>query len=164
MVADTHELLYESDVIRAARLANQSHVNLFGCVMALPVVALEAGADQVLPRVHTPIDFWYHVVNSHLSLLPAAILASSAITLDDILASKHNPLNRNFYIKFKPDYRGNRNSRRLGSKDMTIRRLYDLRLAEIKHYHGTPYAAYGDRLKILVENQYLLVKHTLSEC
>ncbi len=132
--------------------------------MSLPVIALEAGADQILPRVHTSVDFGNHMIDCHLRLLPAAILASSTITLNDILAGKHDPFDRNLDIKFEPDYRGNRNSRGLGSKDMTIRRLYDLRFAEIKHYHGAPYAAYGDRLKILVENQHLLVKHTLSEC
>lgn len=109
MVADAYELLYESDMIRAARLSNQSHVNLFGSVMAFSVVALKAGADQVFPCVHTAIDFWNYVVDSHLGLLSAAILASSAITLNDILTGKHDPFDRYLDIKFKPYYRGNRN-------------------------------------------------------
>lgn len=43
----------ERDVVRLERLALQSHVSLFRCPVPFPVIAPDAGGNEVLPRILT---------------------------------------------------------------------------------------------------------------
>jgi len=104
---------------------------MFGGLVPLSVIALEAGADQVFPGILSTIDSWYDMVYSHLGLLLAAVLAPAAIAFDDIFASQHDPLGRHLDIEIKPYDRWHRDLGRLRAQHIPIGCLDYLGLAQV---------------------------------
>lgn len=150
MVAHSHELLDEGDMIRAARFAKQNQTNLFGSVVSFPVIAFETGADQIFPSIGAAVNLGDNMINCHLRLLLAAILTPSAIAFDYVLTSQHNPFNRHSDIKSQTDHRRHRDNSRLRTEHQAICRLDHFRFTQIKHYDRAFYAADRDRLEVLV--------------
>jgi len=157
MIADANKLLDERYMIWPPGSANQLQTGMLRRLMPLFIIAFQAGANQIFPGIFTAVDFGYDMINRHLRLLLAAILASRAVALDNILAGKHDPFYRHFYIEVKPDYRWNRYLGRLRPQHISVGSLYNFGLAHIKHYDGTPYAAHRNRFEILVQYQHLTV-------
>ncbi len=150
MVADTNELLNESNMVRPLRAPDHSQPGLFGCLMTLAIVAFKAGANQVFPGILAAVDFGNDMVDRHLGFLSAAILAPAAITLDNILAGQHDPLGRNLDVKIEPDHGWHGNPGRLGTQYLPIRSFDNFGLFQIQHYHSAPDAADRNGLEILI--------------
>jgi hypothetical protein len=150
VIANPDKLLDKSNMIWAAWFANKLQTDLFGGVMSFSIVTFQASAYQVFPCIRSAVNLGNNMINCHLSLALAAVLASASVSLDDILASQHDPFDGDLDIKFQSDHRWNRDPGRSGTKNMAIRCFDNLGLAEIKHYHGTPYTTNGNRLKIVV--------------
>jgi len=150
MVGDADELLDKCNMVRAARLADQLEAYLLWSMMPFPVIAFQAGAYEIFPGIPTTVDFGNDMVDGHLNLLLATVLAAAAIALENILARQHYSFCRDRNIEFEPYHRGDRDMGHLRSELEAISGFNDLSFAQIKHYDGTSYTANGDRLKVLI--------------
>jgi hypothetical protein len=88
MICDADELLNEGDMIGPPGAAQKFHADLFRGVVPFLVVAILAGAYQIFPGIAAAIYFGDDMVDCHVILFLAAVLAAAGITLDDIFASE----------------------------------------------------------------------------
>ena len=92
MVGDPDELLDKCDMIWPPRASEKFHANLLRCMMPLSIIAVLAGANQILPGISSTINFRDNMIDGHIILFLPAILTFAGIPLNDIFPCKQNSL------------------------------------------------------------------------
>jgi len=83
-----NEMSDKHHMIRPYWLALQRYMGFTGRTIALPVVAIDARAHEVFPRVKATTGSRRNVVHGECDIGFAAILASMAIATQDVFARK----------------------------------------------------------------------------
>jgi hypothetical protein len=122
-------------------------------------VARYAGADYILPGVLTSAKTWYHVVQSELFNVPAAILA------DEMIAPEYfKPGYLATVAPWPPYHRPKPDNRRDGKKaigraDEPGPVLDHLGLVLLDKHYGPPHTADIERFETQVQDQYGEINH-----
>jgi len=85
------------------RPPSQHHLRFVRCLASLDVIAPNAGADQIFPRILPAAAFWHDVIDGQRNARSTAILAAVAIAAEDILSRKDHFFEGNSNIRRKPD-------------------------------------------------------------
>jgi hypothetical protein len=128
-------------------------------MIAFHIIALDTGADKILPAVFSAKLPWNDMINGHCSGFSATILTGMPVTLQYIFAIQHYRFKRPVNIDLKPYDTGKRHYN-TDRPDMGTVSLHDLSLAQIDQNDRLSGIADGDRFIILVQYQYILIQIT----
>jgi hypothetical protein len=83
--------------------ACQHHLRFVGRLAALDIIATEARADQIFPRILAASTFRHDMIDGERNACRTAILASVTVSPQDILSRKNYLLERHLHIRGKPN-------------------------------------------------------------
>jgi len=149
-------------VIRANGPTRERHLRFVGSLAAFYIIASQAGADQVFPRVLAAAAFRHDVIDRKSNARRAAILAFVPIAAKNIFSRENYFLERHSNVSRKPYYARKRH--RNGSRmNRAARHCADqLGFFEIKQDNCFFNAGDCQRLVVAVQNENLAAKLRVS--
>lgn len=96
------KMLNEEKMIRLFRLLGQSHTGLFRRAVAFAIVAIDASANQIFPRILATAISGQYMIDRHRFVRGAAVQTAMPVTFDNILARQHDALARHVHERHQP--------------------------------------------------------------
>ncbi len=93
-------------VIGSPRRPQQVHACLLGGPIALAVITLQAGTDQIFPRILPPPLFGDDVVNGHRGIGGTTILAAMSVPFNNVFPRQEDSFSWTANVENEPDDRG----------------------------------------------------------
>ena len=155
LVERAHDMPDECYVIRAHRFPPEEHRCLVGRSVPLPVVALHACTDEVLPCVLSPARKREDVVYRQGQIGPAAILAAVSVTPEDILSGEYDFLEGNPDVHRESDDTRERHACRDGTDPVSRMCLDELGLSQVQEDDRLLCVDDAHGLIVLIEDQNL---------
>lgn len=131
--------------------------------MALFVVAMGTGADQILPRIRAPTSFGHNMVNGKGDIRPSTILASMPIAAKDVLAGENDLLERYSYKDRKPYDAGKRHTVPYRMEKLAVAGGDQFCLSEVQQDDCLSHVADGQRFVVIIEYEHLPAEPTIID-
>ena len=144
-------------MIGTDRLASKGESRLVGRLVPFTVVAPHAGTNKIFPRFIAPTGFGDDMVHRQRHIGPAAVLASVAITAQNVLSREDNALKGNTDVERKPNDAGKRHRGRNRMEQVPVSRCDQFSFSEIKKDDCFLDVTDTERLVIVVEDEHFTV-------
>jgi len=140
-------------MVRANRAAHKLHLGFVRRLAAFHIVAAEAGAHEVLPRVLAAAAFWNNVIDGQRHTSRAAIHALMPIAAKNIFSRQNYFFERHPNIRRKPNNTRKRHCHRSGVDCPTRHSAHQFCFRKIKEDNGLLHARDRERFVIAIEDQ-----------
>lgn len=108
IVHSPDEIADEHDMVWPDRFPEQWHLGFGRSPVAFLVVAFQARADEIFPRIFTPPGTGDDMIDGESDIGPAAILAPMAVTPEDVFSRKDDLFERHTDVDREADDAGER--------------------------------------------------------
>lgn len=155
----------EHDMIGPNRPPQKRHQRISWRAVAFAIVAVDARTHEVFPRVASPPSLRYDMVNGQRDVCSATVLASMAVTTEDIFSRKDDLLERDTDVHTQAHNTRIRHPGCDGTKESAIACSDQLRFAEIQKDDRLSNVADRQRLIVVVQHEYFSAQPAIrSNC
>ncbi len=151
----TDEISDKHHVIGPDGPPSKRHVRLMRFPVSLFVVAANAGADEIFPRVLAASRLWDNMVNGQRHVSTSTVLTTMAVPSQDVFSCENNLLEGNPYVDAETHNtrEGHRGGNRPQQKTITC--LDKFGLSQVEKDDRLLYVADAQWLVVLIQHEHL---------
>lgn len=131
----------------------QHHLRFVRRLAALDIIAPQARADQIFPRILTAPAFRHDMIDRQRNACRTAILAPVAIPPEDILSRENHLLKRHPHIRGKPNHARKRHRYGSGAHLLACHTRYEFRFLKIQQNDRLFDIGNSQRLVIAIQDK-----------
>lgn len=158
LIERPHEVTDKRHMIRSHCLSAQRHQRLLGGAVPFLVVTAHACTCQILPSILPSPGNWCDMIDGEWDIAPATILASVAVTTEDVFPREDNLLERNPNVHREANNAREWQRHRHRADTQRLICSYQLDLPHIQKHNCLLHVNHAHRLIILIEDQHLCIQ------